>query len=377
MKVILTIIALLVALASAIAGVTVALTVRTMHQRAEARREAYFSRAERLLPKYLVISARLDVDPFFAAPRPEADAGPFFNPRLRWDGVPGTDGRELALAESDQARVREWKEHWVEHADDPLVGSLDFTWMRGLSKYGRWNLVPGSPLEKLERRDLLKIPMPYFVDLITWSKLRLLRALKSGDYAAASAEVRQLAWLCYSSETLLGSMVALSILRAERTAHDAAERASADLQGWTAYDEAWLTAARHTLFAGLVYTNLALPDALQMRARAARAPRCAGLVEVTWVAQMRKDAGKPLPPWYEAEFAHPQPPCRLDFARWLAASSAKPLSAQDLQQIGAADRELSPAEVALLRFFPDASLELLEMAVLQDMALDNLDRIPE
>src|SRR5439155_15670570 len=133
------------------------------------------------------------------------------------DAPPG----DLALPATLHSKLSSWGEAWVEHADEPELAALDFGWMKQLSKFGYWNLYTDSPLARLSRPRFLAMPAPSFLDLIGWAKLRLLRAARDGDWAQASAEVRQLAWLAFSTEVSSGGWIGFAILKTERTAWEA------------------------------------------------------------------------------------------------------------------------------------------------------------
>ena len=74
--------------------------------------------------------------------------------------------------------------------------------------------------------------MPSFPHLVGWAKLRMLKGLRDGNPAAAGAELRELARLLLSTETVLGAVVSGPVLRAERRAYEHALAAGMAVGEW-------------------------------------------------------------------------------------------------------------------------------------------------
>jgi hypothetical protein len=344
----------------------------------KARKQAAFlARSEPLLPKYLAHAKKIGADPFFTAPRPDADAGPYLNPRLGWDVAKDVTTRgELSLPEPVRKQVKDWDKRWTEHADDPVLQTLDFGWMRELSKYGHWNLVPGGPLEQVEDRYLETLPVPYYLDLITWAKLRFLRAHKTGDFVQASAEIRQLAWLSYSTELLLGAVVATAILSVERAAHEAEVAARSDVTGWTPYEAEWTSNLRSVVTAANAYTYPKLPERLVGPVGANAAVRCAAMTEMAGLLQLRQSIDVPPPDWISRELGHPPPPCRYELLRWLVDPQAPAATRTHARE------QLRPVEGTELwlrltfKLIPGVSLDTLEAFALSEIGIKELEKLP-
>ncbi len=336
-------------------GVAARVFISRVHRKADDDRKRLIAGAERALPVYVDLGRKVDADPFFAATRPDLDAGPWLNPRVAWDTEPRRSAsQELALPDALADAVKKWSDDWVDHAGEVDFSRLDLSWMAGLSRFGRWNVIPGGPLEEIDRPRFESLPIPNFLHLLTWAKLRLLAARARGDSAAASAEVRQLAYLCHSTELLIGAMVGNAILRAERRAYDAAAEARQDLKGWPAPHEiAWLDDARAVQWAGAGYVAVFVPEDLYERARTVKVGRCTGLGEAALPVLVRRRLGLGVPPWLERELDRPDPPCRLDVARWFLAKGVSPLET-------GADSALSRTERLGVRLFPATTVRLLE-----------------
>jgi hypothetical protein len=269
--------------------------------------------------------------------------------------MPGPDvSSELVLPADLVADVSSWGDAWVDHAGDPRLSKLDFAWMAGLSKYGYWNVMPGGPLEKLEHPRFESMPIPNFLTLQTWVKLRLLAAREKGDFAAASAEVRQVARLCHSTELLIGAMVGINLLKAERRAYDAAVAAKADVRNWPMpYESEWLEDLRAVEWAGAGYVSVQLPEDVYEKARSVKAGRCAGLSEAAIYVLVRKRLDVDVPAWLAAELEKPEPPCRLELARWYLANGISPFE-------GTGPDAPSRTERIGIRLFPNTAIGLVE-----------------
>lgn len=149
---------------------------------------------------------------------PGADAGEFLQSRVRWEsarsrGHPETGG-PLALPPALLAQLRNAGDQWV--ALEPGISrGVDLSWLKELERYQSWNVwkrlfeVQAQPINPIDTA------FPDFAPFQQWTKLRLLRGSLDGDAATASAEVRHLASLLFSTSDLLGVAVSLSLLNLE------------------------------------------------------------------------------------------------------------------------------------------------------------------
>lgn len=228
----------------------------------------------------------------FFQPGAGADAGPFLNPRLPWDGPERLKSKweqsrpkDVASLQLDKAVADELRKQksWLD-APSAVWEKLDFAWMGQLSGYGYWELQTGSPWSLGETFDWLEAPLPGFQLLITWSKLRLLKGLADGQPAAASAEVRQLAKLSFTTEILLGEMIALAILQAEDEAHARAVAKGLPVEGWTSFDAPTRKRMKRALWSLQAYTSLDTPAAHEKDFDSVKVGRCAALHEASFFA---------------------------------------------------------------------------------------------
>jgi hypothetical protein len=123
---------------------------------------------------------------------------------------------------------------------EKAAASVDFSWMKKAQEFGHWNLLNKSILDDPDRVDWAYMPMPDSRSLFRWSKLRLFSARPKTpspdsktqeqdtpgaeksegevtppshvEFEEALNEVRHLAWLLISTETLVGSMTGIGLL---------------------------------------------------------------------------------------------------------------------------------------------------------------------
>ena len=154
--------------------------------------------------------------------------------------------------------------------------------MKELSQFGYWDLAAEpSPLLKVEPLSWAGAPLPRFVGLMKSAKLRLMQGLATEQPAEAAKEVRQLAWLCFQTETLIGGMVATAMLGMEASAAKAwAEGGHPPVDGWTPMTQPQVDELKAWLWATNGYLSAMTEPAL--RDRLARA----GL---EWAATFRWD----------------------------------------------------------------------------------------
>jgi hypothetical protein len=103
------------------------------------------------------------------------------------------------------------------HLGPQVYAGLDFSWMQALLQFDHWSIAVASPLRDVaEVKSYADAPIPNFVTLQAWVKLRLLKGLHEGDLASASVEVRHLAELCGSTGSLVGDMIRIQMFNVER-----------------------------------------------------------------------------------------------------------------------------------------------------------------
>jgi hypothetical protein len=156
------------------------------------------------------------------------DAGVVLNGLLPWEKAGDTRSVAGELI-SDELRGKLRAKAWIDAGPEIDLSSQDLSWMGKLADYDYWDLTSAPPiraqLEAMVSGKILPLtyfasaPLPNIGTLVPLAKLRLLKGLKEGKPLIALREVRHLARLSYSAEDLVGAMVAVSILSAERTAY--------------------------------------------------------------------------------------------------------------------------------------------------------------
>jgi hypothetical protein len=156
--------------------------------------------------------------------------------------------------------------------------------MPELASYDFWDLEHDSPIAGLEPRDFILAPLPRFPDLIAWSRLRLMKGLHDGDAPAAGREVEELARLTFSTETLLGAMIGIALLRSEDEAraqcggHDGRAKGAPSCPH--SLDETARDRVRRALWAAPAFVQLEAPESAAAQFDQLLVGRCAALSEI-------------------------------------------------------------------------------------------------
>ena len=148
------------------------------------------------------------------------------------------------------------------------VPSGDLSMLASLSAYDTWDPASSGPearrLARPHRESVLENPAPLYEPIYNLAKLRLAQGFASGDVLPALVEVRQLAKLTWSTENIMGELVAMGMLKDERATYEAAvAKGKLDPAAWTPVSEADANAIKHATI-GLIglYLGFAPPDAL-------------------------------------------------------------------------------------------------------------------
>ena len=161
---------------------------------------------------------------------------------------------------------------------------LDFGWMKPLPDYDHFNFTRIESNQALLQKMPYALPVlmqfPDFMLLRQWARLRLLQALNTGEMAQAARESRQLALLMLNSDSLIGSMVAVEMLRDESQIFKAWK---VSLPGWEPMSDETLMRARRALRAtpGFFMVQRTPADLFKQLSQdpQARVGLCAGMAE--------------------------------------------------------------------------------------------------
>lgn len=190
--------------------------------------------------------------------------------------------RDAAPANPSQNLIGE---NWLKARDFPEIDRIDLSWMQELFRYDHWDPFATNIFKSWYSNEpeptWIDAPMPNFLALLAYSKLRLMRAVSSGEMESGLREVRHLAKLAYSTETLIGTAVAVRILRYERDAHLYAT--DHDLAvNWSSESHEGLERALNTAFAFASFAGVATSPDLLVRVvgdTELQFGRCAGITE--------------------------------------------------------------------------------------------------
>jgi hypothetical protein len=225
-------------------------------------------------------------DPWFHERRSEGDAGPLLNAWLPW--YPKTEfpeGSPLAIPAHLPQQAKDF-DKWLESSVD--VSSLDFSWMEKLHAYDRWDLTKNTPVEPRQGYSLATASLPEFFMLQLWAKFRLLHGLRTGQPLQAAKDVRQLAWLLYRSDTLIGGALAFNMLNLERLAHQSMKEPPPEWQPMS-YEQ--VERLRLLVRSSYVFSNIVAPAEVAKRTRRCGEPavtRCIAMAEAAYTAKLLK-----------------------------------------------------------------------------------------
>lgn len=159
------------------------------------------------------------------------EAAAFMEPLIDYEKPLDEPPGRLRLPEELRERLRQYGADWPSKITDADLAGLDFRWLAELTRFDRWSLLAASRLRDVPP-DFLSEPIPNYVSLLQWSKLRYALALRRGDLLRASSEVLHLADLVRSQGLLIAEFTALALLRLDRHARDAAAAAGLDVGTW-------------------------------------------------------------------------------------------------------------------------------------------------
>ncbi|MBL8915857.1 MAG: hypothetical protein JNM17_34480 [Archangium sp.] len=212
------------------------------------------------------------VDPRDAKPPSrERDAALFMAGRSDWeDGRFGLLHLTPALTERMNNPPGAWRKMGPE-----LYAGLDFSWMKALLQFETWSLATASPLRDVaEMTNFFEAPIPNYVTLQHWAKLRLLKGLHENDLANASLEVRHLAELIGTNGILVGDMIRIALFGIERAFYE--EHGIATPPAMTQNDA---MRRRHAAFAAMDFLLPGVDGATREKAMKCIPNRCSALME--------------------------------------------------------------------------------------------------
>ncbi|MEW5742136.1 MAG: hypothetical protein AB1938_24690 [Myxococcota bacterium] len=222
---------------------------------------------------------------FVPGPRTK-DAAPWLSPLVGFES-PVTDGGVTLPAgtlRSPQAvkdALKKAAPDFLDALSDEELASIDTSSLARAHDFDHWELTgPSGAWQAASPLTAADAPYPRFLELISLSKVHLAKASRAGTLAEAAKDVRQVAKLCLSTETLLGAMVGLALLGVEERAHAWALAHAVEAPGWAPVDAATVGRARAVLRLSPAFFGPMANEATFARALScARVSRCVGLTE--------------------------------------------------------------------------------------------------
>ena len=255
---------------------------------------------------------------FGRIPLNQRDAGPLLNSRIVWEHTHQQTTPWPELEFPREAEKAFWEERrkgrgWLE-IDPKLFARVNTSWMGALHQFDHWDLLSGdaSPMSVHVTQGMhpFAVPMPDYSALNDFARVRLLRGLGQKKMLPALKDVRQLAALVYSSETLISSMVAVGMLNLERAAYEEALRRKILGRGdWAPISPDLSARARRSLYDFQVWIDLVnAPEQAEEILKAPLAPGglCGALSELGNSA------------WFTRSYLEPRVPLESDHSAWLA-----------------------------------------------------------
>jgi hypothetical protein len=222
-----------------------------------------------------------------------ANAGTFLNPRVTWRGWPAAVSAYRATVPADVTPItippdvvmRLRGKGWEEAVEGTLAQDVDVGWLQGLSRFDHWDLDAESPVSAMPWPDPVRAPVPDYGLLLAAARVRVLQGLRNGTPSRAATELRHLARLLDSTETLVGTTMAVQVLRVESRAHAlAASRGIPADPSWRPLDPKELDRLQRLAQAAMAYASLLAPPTHWSALDTLPVGRCAALSEGLWFA---------------------------------------------------------------------------------------------
>lgn len=271
-------------------------------------------------------------DPLFAR-RDGGDASGLLSERVGWEHRPAPK----RLPDAIVAGLADAGAGWP--AAELDVSEADLSFFADLGDAGFWDLeAPGSPLHGTPYGGM-EDPGLTHRDVTALAKARLLRGLATKQMRPALDEVHELARLCLTTETLIGSMVAVGLLEMERKAAAEATARGLDLGGFVVPTEQERLSLKRALWAAPHATSILSPDE-PLDPAFPLVGRCAALGELAVSLYIRPFASAVVPGRYATVTRMlDESDCRLTRLRkaWAASGEGElPLSGQAFCKSGVA-----------------------------------------
>ncbi len=276
--------------------------------------------AARVVDQYCADTKALRAREEFKPNARQRDAAVFMEGRADWEN--GRVG-QLHLPEPLVARLKTpgWQSSGPE-----LYAGLGFSWMKQLLEFDHWSLSAQGPLRDGRPTTFVDAPLPNYLTLLHWARLRLLKGAHEGQLEQATSEVLHLADLCASGGTLIGELMRASSFHGlVRETWAQAGRAPPVAP----FSESERAQVRAAAFAGAFLLYPGVPNEVRAKALECIPMRCAALQEALGVSASLR-AVRPTGE-ADAKWLREQQPCDVASADLLL--TAPPLEAARLADV--------------------------------------------
>ena len=207
-------------------------------------------------------------------PRTEGttDAGTVLNAKVFWAPKP----EDFRLTHPGAAKpivpppIREellrLRYEWMEKSFKARRMKADLSFFDHLRNFDHWNIEIGSPIEDLTKAHLfippVRLPIPEVSDLLAAAKLRLMQGDINKDSLKALSDVRELARLLLTTESMQMVLAGLAILDEERMAYrHFVDKGVLESTAWSPVDRNITRRARRAILATREFLHLWTPEA--------------------------------------------------------------------------------------------------------------------
>lgn len=234
--------------------------------------------AEQAVDRFCEDNDKLREKRLFPEMKGDRDAAAYMAPRIDWEGGVRPPGM-LHLAEPLWQKIKAAGDDWpLKLSAQDSVG-LDFDWFKELGHFDTWSVAEYGPLRDDPSTNFFETPIPNYMHLVGWVKLRLVRGMAANDGAGASAEVRQLAALISTSGLVIADAIAVHILKLDARARAVASTRGVSVEGWPELDpDQALRFRRVVLSAPYLFAPGVSEDVIK-KARRCLAQPCSALAE--------------------------------------------------------------------------------------------------
>lgn len=211
---------------------------------------------------------------FFDIKSGEVNAAPYLNYRLDWAPPTPSLVRHLSvnppkilLPKKLASQIRAWGPDFPRYHAKLHYDEFDVSWLGELAQYDYWDIVELSSADEVfENKKAMSLYFtqtlaPDFEQLVLAAKARLMKGMHEGELLEAVTETHHFARLLYTTETLMGAMAAIAILRAERTMYDYLQTGiQTGIAGWEPPERGLLDRARRAILASNALMTVFTPS---------------------------------------------------------------------------------------------------------------------